>query len=155
MHQHYVFKQLFSPLSLVPKDGLSLVLLPNINLFLLLYIISSNKCHSFSLRTAEWHPGQKGLSWRPQEDTLHYKSSAMILSFLAMRHLQLKITRLFIHFLHCSCLMLVNRDCALIVVDIFRWQWLMLIFSPMPEIFLADQTIYLAKENELSSSCLL
>lgn len=156
IHQHNIFKQLFSLFSLVPKDGLSLVLLPSINLFLLLSIIPSNRCHfSFLLSTTEWHPGQKGLSWRPQEDALQCKSSAMILSFVPMRHLQLKMTGLLVHFLHCSCVMLENGDCAITVVDIFRCQWLMLIFSPIPEIVLPDQTKYLAKENGLSSSCLL
>lgn len=68
-----------------------------------------SKCHfSFWLSTTDWHPGQKGLSWRPHEDTLQSESSAVILSFLATRHLQIKMSRCLACFLHHSCLPLEN-----------------------------------------------
>lgn len=49
-------------------------------------------------------------------------NSAVILSFLTMRHLQIKMSRCLACFLHCSCLPLETAACALTAVEIFGWQ---------------------------------
>lgn len=87
---------------------------------------------SFWLITSDWHPGQKGLSQRPHEDTLQHESSAVIQTFLTISHLQIKISRCLACFLHCSCLPLETAACALTV-----WRFLddsySSTLSPIPE----------------------
>lgn len=114
-----------------------------------------SKCHfSFWLITSDWHPGQKGLSQRPHEDTLQYESSAVIQSFLTTSHLQIKISRCLACFLHCSCLPLEIAACAFAGLEIFGWQ---LLINPQPNSRDSPcspfKIVGLRKRSEQLSSC--